>query len=478
MANHITVRLHQAILLACSLATLCTSCESYDFSDETAEEASSTTTVRILTRAATPEDDIYPLDIFAFAPDGSLRTSQRVESASGKVSLQLPQGEASRVVAVTADGETYSVPSSPSLTDRIELKAPQVPEDFSSGTICIAKDYAASHPLQMAQADLTPTSSSATLNLQMYYQMASLQFTLSGLPSTCSSVYVSVGSTYEGVSFGGDLSGKQNPVIPLVREAGGDRWTSGKVYVFPSSGNQTSFTINYDKNGEGMYAQVTYQKPLLAGIPYVLEGALEDGQFRVTGNVTPAQWGTPESLSFTFSPDVVTLIGGNSDTPEQSVGDIPAAHTLWEGHFVAAVTPLDETTADLLLLSVADFGGMTSALHATTPHMASEAAQNYREAALASWRIPTEDEARLLREQYLLASAHWNDVLASAEGDTIVLTDEKGGNVRYLCQDGQRTYSYKPGSSYNAVKDAGASIKDYHLRLVTTVRVREKVEEK
>ena len=477
MNNHMTIRLRHPILLACSLAALCMSCESYDFSEEAVEKLPMTT-VRILTRAATPEDDTYPLDIFAFAPDGSLRTSQRVESASGKVSLQLPQGEASRVVAVTADGETYSVPSSPSLTDRIELKAPQVPEDFSSGTICIAKDYAASHPLQMAQADLTPTSSSATLNLQMYYQMASLQFTLSGLPSTCSSVYVSVGSTYEGVSFGGDFSGKQNPIIPLVREAGGDRWTSGKVYVFPSSGNQTSFTINYDQDGEGMYAQVTYQKPLLAGTPYVLEGTLQEEQFLVTGDVTPAQWGTPESLSFTFSPDVVTLIGGNSDTPEQSVGDIPAAHTLWEGHFVAAVTPLDETTADLLLLSVADFGGMTSALHATTPHMASEAAQNYQEAALASWRIPTEDEARLLREQYLLAPAHWNDVLASAEGDTIVLTDEKGANVRYLCQDGQRTYSYKPGSSYNAVKDAGASVKDYHLRLVTTVRVREKVEEK
>lgn len=477
MTNHIIIRFRHSILLACSLAALCMSCESYDFSEEAVEKLPMTT-VRILTRAATPEDDIYPLDIFAFAPDGSLRTSQRVESASGKVSLQLPQGEASRVVAVTADGDTYSLPSSPSLTDQIVLKAPQVPEDFSSGSMCIAKDYAASHPLQMSQADLTPTSSSATLNLQMYYQMASLQFTLLGLPSTCSSVYVSVGSTYEGVSFGGDLSGKQNPVIPLVREAGGDRWTSGKVYVFPSSGNQTSFTINYDQDGEGMYAQVTYQKPLLAGTPYVLEGTLQEEQFLVTGDVTPAQWGTPESLSFTFSPDVVTLIGGNSDTPEQSVGDIPAAHTLWEGHFVAAVTPLDETTADLLLLSVADFGGMTSALHATTPYMASEAAQNYQEAALASWRIPTEDEARLLREQYLLAPAHWNDVLASAEGDTIVLTDEKGANVRYLCQDGQRTYSYKPGSSYNAVKDAGTSVKDYHLRLVTTVRVREKVEEK
>ena len=478
MKNNITIRLRRSFLLACTLAALCTSCESYDFSEEAAEEQLPMTTVRILTRAATPEDDIYPLDIFAFAPDGSLRASQRVESAGGKVSLQLPQGEASCVVAVAADGETYSLPSSPSLSGLIALKTPQVSEDFPSNTMYIPKYYAASHPLQLAKADLTPTSASATLNLQMHYQMASLQFILLDMPSSCTSVYVSVGSTYENVSLGGDFSGKQSPVIPLAREAGGSRWTSGTVYVFPSSGSQTSFTIHYNQNGQDMYAQVTYQKPLQAGIPYVLEGALQEGHFSVAGNVTPAQWGTPESLSFTFSPDEVTLIGETSESPDQSVGDIPAAHALWEGHFVASVTPLDENTADLLLLSASDFGGMTSSFHATTPHMASETAQNYQEAGLASWRIPTEDEARVLREQYLQAPVLWNEMLASVQGDTIVLTDEKGGNVRYLCQDAQRTYSYKPGASYNAVKDAGTSVKNYHLRLVTTVRVSKKVEEK
>ena len=122
MKNNITIRLRRSFLLACTLAALCTSCESYDFSEEVAEEQLPMTTVRILTRAATPEDDIYPLDIFAFAPDGSLRASQRVESAGGKVSLQLPQGEASSVVAVAADGETYSLPSSPSLSGLIALK--------------------------------------------------------------------------------------------------------------------------------------------------------------------------------------------------------------------------------------------------------------------------------------------------------------------------------------------------------------------
>ena len=476
MKNHIKVRFLHLFLLVCSPALLFTACESYDFSEEAVEEDASTTTLHILTRAATPGDDIYPLHLFAYTQDGSLRASQRVESAGGKVSLQLPRGVECRVVAVSADADTYSLPSSPSLESSISLKAPY---GLGTGNESVARNYAASHPLQMAQAVLTPTSASATLSLQMYYQMASLQFTLSGLPATCSSVYISVSSTYETLSLGGEYSGNVIPAIPLVREEGGSRWTSDEVYVYPSSSGQTCFTINYDEDGEGRYAQVTYRNPLQPGTPYALEGILQDDYFGVTGSVTPASWGTPESLSFTFSPDAPTVIGeGSTGTSGQWVDDIPEAYTLWNGHFVAAVTPLDEGSADLLLLSLADFGGLTSSLHATTPYMADEMARNYREDTLSSWRIPTEDEARVLREQYLLAPAQWNEQLTSARGDTIALTDEKGGNVRYLCQDAQRTYSYKPGASYNAVKDAGASVKNYHLRLVTTVRLSKKVEEK
>ena len=77
-----------------------------------------------------------------------------------------------------------------------------------------------------------------------------------------------------------------------------------------------------------------------------------------------------------------------------------------------------------------------------------------------------------MREEYLTSPEEWNKQLQSAGGDTITLVNEKGSNVRYLCQDAQRTYSFKPGASYNAIKDAGASVRDYHLRLVTSVRVR------
>ena len=63
-----------------------------------------------------------------------------------------------------------------------------------------------------------------------------------------------------------------------------------------------------------------------------------------------------------------------------------------------------------------------------------------------------------------------NTVITSVGGDEIMLVDEKGTNIRYLCSDALRTYSFKPGGSYNPTKDAGATASNYHLRLVSTVK--------
>ena len=53
----------------------------------------------------------------------------------------------------------------------------------------------------------------------------------------------------------------------------------------------------------------------------------------------------------------------------------------------------------------------------------------------------------------------------------LLYADEKNNNVRYLCEDATKTYSFKDGSSYNGVKDAGATVTTYHLRLVKHIRL-------
>lgn len=59
--------------------------------------------------------------------------------------------------------------------------------------------------------------------------------------------------------------------------------------------------------------------------------------------------------------------------------------------------------------------------------------------------------------------------MVSVGGSPLMTVDEKGNNVRYLCSDATETYSLKSGASYNGIKEAGASVTNYHLRLVSEV---------
>ena len=128
--------------------------------------------------------------------------------------------------------------------------------------------------------------------------------------------------------------------------------------------------------------------------------------------------------------------------------------------------------AELMLMSLTDYSGLTSAFNTTTPNAASDCAQNYTEYNIGSWRIPTSDEAMILRETYLTYTDSFDSLIESTDADAIVLTDDKGTNLRYLCDNAEKTFSFKAGSSYNSIKQGGATVKNYRLRLVKTITVK------
>lgn len=201
------------LLCLIPLALTLASCEKVEVVDEAPADGE-TTTVRILARAATPSDDLYPLRLYAFTNDGTLCSSQTVTAADEKISLSIPQGVETRVVAVTADETTYTIPASPSIDGVITPNAPQLPSDAPDFARTMARGYVTSHPLQAALADLSPSSPTAALSMQLHYQMASVRFTLSGLPASCGKAYVRVASPYEALVLSGELTGSQKSVVP------------------------------------------------------------------------------------------------------------------------------------------------------------------------------------------------------------------------------------------------------------------------
>lgn len=458
------------------------SCENINIADLNSKSGK-TSAVRVVTRSSQQTDLSYPIHIFAFSTTGSLITSQQLKSASDELKLSLPQQTQCRIVAISADETVYDVPSSPSLSSVITMKAPTLSASASSAAKSIAKGYGAT-ALQMGTADITPMSDNATITLLLNYQVASLDVTLCDLPADCSNAYISVASPYNSVALNGAFDGTQTSCIPLT-SGGSSQWKSGTVYLFPTSGN-TTFTIAYsDANGEH-YAAVNYLSSLVAGTPYTLNGKFVDGALHVTGAITPSAWSDPVDINFSFNDGGSTSVSPDGTTDESDedaigVSAIPQPLSIWNGHIVAAVSDMDgnplestsATSATLLLLSLTDYAGLTSALNTDNPNAAQSLASAYSEYDFNdSWRIPTDTEASRLRSACVADVNAFNQLLTEAQADPIVLADEKGNNLRYLCADARKTFSFKEGSSYNSIKDAGATVKNYRLRLVRTVRVK------
>ena len=482
-------------------------------------------------------DSFYPLYVFAFSENESLLDSRTIVSAADELSLRLPVNKLAHIVAVTADVDVYKMSKKPSYSDVISLNIPKVPNNVPSFLASQVKGYSRENPLQLGRADITPTTSEATLYMQLYYMMSSLRISLSGLPPSCQYSYVTVATPAEAISFSGNYVGSQFSFIPLAYDSSSQKWLSDEVYIFPTTSAHTTFTITYHENidaqrnikayeghfapqgssasyrylsscgrvntrsNEGMVVEqgvernavVTFLSSLKAGTPYVLDGVLDDGKMNASGTVSPAEWGEKVNVDFSFSPDQPSTIEPENQEPQPPgtptdslsefyVKEIPAPLSVWNNHVVASVIQGESGAAILLLVSLSDYQKIPSANNKTTPEKASEIARSYSEYDLSAWRIPTEDEARLLREAFLSGIdnagsdigstvSSLNTVITSVGGDEIILVDEKGSNVRYLCSDALRTYSFKPGGSYNSIKDAGATVTNYRLRLVSTVKV-------
>ncbi len=479
-------------LLLC-IASLFCSCEQIVIDDGDDVQQGALTSYRITTRAVEGTELVYPLHIYAFSSDGVLQAETEASNPESPISLSLVQGREYRLVIVSAHSEAFDCPSRPTLSSLISLKSLS-----ASKTSTDAVGYTVTEPLVMGFATLSPSSAhSVNCNVQMQHQMSALRITLNSIPSHVDEVSVCINSPYQGVTFAGALQqGSGLSRIPLSRKASspeeGDTWESGDVYVFPTVDPQTVFTIVCRSGDNEICSSVTYRGVLHAGTPYVLNGSFYDDSFHASANITPPEWLSPIFLNFNFGEGLnptISVSGTGEDVPTAgedspvSVTRIPRAYSSWDGHMVVAVTddegkdvdPDMAREANLLLMSLDEWTGLTSVSNESSPTMAFEIAKGYSEAGLQGWRIPTEDEGRLLYRAYNelvvlddgTVSAPLPLLLESMDAVMVSLTQENGDKVRYLCADASKTFSF----GVNSILSAGKTVKNYHLRLVRSVKV-------
>lgn len=472
----------QAIFSAAAFALLIfSSCESSESNELMIDKECSN--VSIVTRSNDGTTMEYPLHVYAFDKDGKLEDKQTIASADETLALNLPKGEAYRVVAVCANDEVYNIPASPTLSSIITMKA-NTNADVPDPSKAV---YSMEHPLQMGYASITPMAASSTLSIQMHYKVSSLNVNLVGMPAECTKASISIESPVEGVNMKGESSGSTTITIPIKKSAAdAGNWTTSTVYMFPTTGEQTVFTITYSDGATERSSAATYLSTLKAGIPYSITGTYDSGKVTVTGDITPSTWGDPVNLAFTFGENTNSTIdasgtetggndnadnqgGDNQDQTDAIISTIPAPYSVWNGHLVAALydaygnqlteapaSPASGTEYSILLMSLKDWNN-------ATPSTAAALASEYTEGGMDSWSIPTSDEAKAIYNAY--SASAFKTAMTSASADAI---DASANTVRYLCEGAARYFSF----AYLSFNSREVSVATYHLRLVKKVKIK------
>lgn len=419
------------------LPFLFTSCAKYFAEDEEEEEENNqktTSTLHINPRSGDETELVYPIHIYAFDTEGKCTAQQTINSSEEgpAIELALPKGTY-RIVALSgATGKNYILPEKPSLTDFIEFK----------------QDNKAETPLMMGNADVTLKNGTAKANITLSFSVAQIKITLLNIPPEYSSVEVELASSYSKLSFQGEYGNSKNTLISCWRTTEG-AWNTDTFYTFAGSQNKTIISIHLTKKGVTETYGYTYNNSIQANHPFILTGNYA-GSITVEGNIIAGSWGNPLTVDFSFGKGngQEEKPGGEGDedegekeeTPGETfyVDQIPEEESIWEGCPVLKVTENDlGNEADVLLM------GTHNAVNdkGKEKMLASDAIaalDNYKVSKITNWRIPTKEEAQLMKSKYNNNLEDINQLLSDVKGTLLVLE-----STRYLCNNAKYTFNFK-----------------------------------
>lgn len=406
------------------------------------EDETEKTVVTITTRGAGSDNVRYPVKVYAFGSDGNCKAQQIVNSASDALEMTLNQGSYTIVAVGSSTG--YDVPQTPTL---------------SSFVTCSGNNNYSTSPLQMGQAEITLSKSSANVNIMMTNCSAQLSIELGNVPSNVTAITASISGQHSKVSLSGqgDASTATSSVVTLQKN--NSKWQSGTFYTLASAPSTTSVSISMTTSSGTSTYGYTYSQGLLAGTPYNLTGTYVEGSLSMTGTITAQGWAQPINLSFDFGPGANNS-GGTSGEP--STNDFPEPGTIYKGFFVVGLSNVTSTTATAMLMSLKDWSNMISAKNSEYDDDAQTIANGYSEGVVNQWMIPDSDDAAVLKELFTQKSiTALNAVITAAGGDAV------DGEARYLCDEALKTFGFTSGS----ISYGGTTKSDYHLRLVTWVNI-------
>lgn len=153
----------------------------------------------------------------------------------------------------------------------------------------------------------------------------------------------------------------------------------------------------------------------------------------------------------------------NSERSETDKDEVASVVT--DAHVAILRDTLSEDKVNVMYVSLKEWNDVTSTYSEDNAQRALTIASEYKEGDMCGWHIPSLTEVQRIKAYYdadVNRLDKLNGQLEDIAATPIYVTDYKENTYRYLCAQGDSTFSFRKGY---ATLRAGATVK-YHLRLV------------
>lgn len=438
-------------LITCGIIFSCQQMpEDDDFTSISEEE-----TLKIEVRSAAGVEISYPLYLYAFNKDGKLTASQTVNDDEEEMALPMTKGDY-KVVALSGTSDEYQIPEKPSLNDVIVLNSTK----------------GAKTPLMMGRADIVIGGNTETkAKLTLSHAVAALNVTLKNVPTDVSAVQLTISPLHSSLSMNGQYGGEDQKIKVECDLNSQGEWIAKNTYIFPGNGKETIFSILFKmEDGSETTYGYTFKGVPEANKPFNVTGNYSD-KVIVGGSFDVNDWDEAIDVEFEFGANVMLEEDEGESKDEDNeekendssnidLTGAPQVGTIWNDMIVADINESDEETIELLLMSLDEWEIITS--------QADDVADDYSVNGISGWRLPTHDEAAILRAQFSGDNRlELNELISEYDEELYGLAN--GESERYLCLKENEFYSFQFIGGTRTTK-AGEK-RSYYVRLVKTYQL-------
>ena len=329
----------------------------------------------------------YPVTVYVFSGE-ECRAVQTIGDEGQTLNIGLTEGTYSVYAVGGASSSDYVLPTT----------------DDAAATSAIALREGHSHgDLMAAQATATLTDGGTnTVTLGMTRKTMLIQsMVVKKVPTAATAVSVTIAPMWQALCVGGGFAtASSSTTIALTKQSDGRTWIlaveSGE-HVLPPSSQPASVSVNITIGGTTKTYTYSCSDQLEAGYKINIDGTYTEAVgVNLTGTITGATWLGERTISFEFDESGSSASEPNNPSdpsePSEPSSDFPAVGDTYQGCYVLAVSTIDETSAELTLLSPNEQAATTTgnALGAV---------------GISDWAVPTKAQMQLVEAKLLADDA-------------------------------------------------------------------------